>query len=108
MPFEGMDSQAILAGQSQVTGFLPGDRLAADHHTDNTKRSFTDLVTTVSSAVLGGGDTDTTAAVAGAISGAYNGLHHLPAHLVAQVEDSKRLQDLGRAIFRMAGTYRER
>ena len=108
VPFEGMDHQAILAGRSQVTEFPPGDGLATDHHTDNTKRSPTDLVTTVSSAVLGGGDTDTTAAVAGAISGAYNGLHHLPAHLVAQVEDSKRLQDLGRAIFRMAGTYRER
>jgi len=71
-------------------------------------RTPPDFVITVSSAVLGGGDTDTTAAVAGAISGAYNGLHRLPAHLVAQVEDSKRLQDLGRAIFRMAGTYRER
>jgi ADP-ribosylglycohydrolase len=71
-------------------------------------RTPPDFLTTVSSAVLGGGDTDTTAAVAGAIIGAYNGLHHLPAHLVAQVEDSKRLQDLGRAIFRMAGTYRER
>ena len=71
-------------------------------------RTPPDFVITVSSAVLGGGDTDTTAAVAGAISGAYNDLHRLPAHLVAQVEDSKGLQDLGRAIFRMAGTYRER
>jgi ADP-ribosylglycohydrolase len=71
-------------------------------------RSPSDFVNTVSSAVLGGGDTDTTAAVAGAISGAYNGLHLLPAQLVAQVEDSKRLQDLGRAIFRLAGPYRER
>jgi ADP-ribosyl-[dinitrogen reductase] hydrolase len=71
-------------------------------------QSPSDFVNTVSSAVLGGGDTDTTAAVAGAISGAYNGLHLLPAQLVALVEDSKRLQDLGRAIFRLAGPYRER
>lgn len=71
-------------------------------------RSPSDFLSSVSSAVLAGGDTDTTAAVAGAISGAYNGLHRLPAQLVAQVEDSKRLQDLGRAIFRMAGPYRER
>jgi ADP-ribosyl-[dinitrogen reductase] hydrolase len=67
-----------------------------------------DFVTTVSSAILGGGDADTTGAVAGAISGAYNGLHHLPPDLVSQVEDSQRLQDLGRAIFGMAGAHRER
>jgi ADP-ribosylglycohydrolase len=108
MPFEGMDPQAILAGRSQVTEFPPGDGLASGQYTDDTKRTPPDFVTTVSSAVLGGGDTDTTAAVAGAISGTHNGLHRLPAHLVAQVEDSKKLQDLGRAIFRMAGTYRER
>jgi ADP-ribosyl-[dinitrogen reductase] hydrolase len=71
-------------------------------------RTPSDFVTTVSSAVLGGGDADTTAAVAGAISGAYNGLLRLPAELVSQVEDSQRLQDLGRAIFRMAGAHRER
>lgn len=71
-------------------------------------RTPSDFATTVSSAVLGGGDTDTTAAVAGAVSGASNGLHRLPAQLVAQMEDSKRLQDLGRAIFRLAGPYRER
>jgi len=70
-------------------------------------RTPSDFATTVSSAVLGGGDTDTTAAVAGAISGAYNGLRRLPSELVAQVEDSKRLQDLGRAIFHMARPYRE-
>jgi ADP-ribosylglycohydrolase len=70
-------------------------------------RSPSDFLSSVSSAVLGGGDTDTTAAVAGAISGAYNGLRRLPAQLVAQVEDSKRLQDLGRAIFHMAGPRRD-
>jgi len=70
-------------------------------------RSPSDFLSSVSSAVLGGGDTDTTAAVAGAISGAYNGLHRLPAQLVAQVEDSERLQNLDRAIFRMAGPRRD-
>lgn len=83
MPFEGMDPQAILAGRSRVTEFLPGDGLAAGQYADDTTRTPPDFVTTVSSAVLRGGDTDTTAAVAGAISGAYNGLCRLPAHLVA-------------------------
>jgi len=49
---------------------------------------------------VAGGDTDTTAAVAGAISGAYNGVDRLPAHLVAQVEDGTILQETGQSIFR--------
>ena len=70
-------------------------------------RTPADFVTTVSTAIMGGGDTDTTAAVAGAISGAYNGLGNLPAHLVEQVEDSERLQRLSRAIFYMARSKKE-
>jgi len=70
-------------------------------------RTPADFVTTVSSAVMGGGDTDTTAAVAGAISGAYNGLHSLPAHLVEEVEGSERLQQLSRAIYYLAGSKKE-
>jgi ADP-ribosyl-[dinitrogen reductase] hydrolase len=70
-------------------------------------RTPADFVTTVSTAIMGGGDTDTTAAVAGAISGAYNGLGNLPAHLVEQVEDSERLQQLSRAIFHLAGSKGE-
>ena len=70
-------------------------------------RTPADFVTTVSTAVMGGGDTDTTAAVAGAISGAYNGLHSLPAHLVEQVEGSERLQQLSRAIYYLARSKKE-
>lgn len=69
-------------------------------------RTPIDFSATVSAAVMGGGDTDTTAAVAGAISGTYNGLHNLPPQLVAQVEDSEKLQDLGRTILRLAGADR--
>ena len=65
-------------------------------------RTPTDFLSTVSSAVMGGGDTDTTAAIAGAISGAYNGVANIPGHLVQQVEDSRTLQDLGRAVYRLA------
>lgn len=53
-----------------------------------------DFLSTCTSAVVAGGDTDTIAAIAGAISGAYNGIHKLPPHLVDQVEDSHRLQEL--------------
>lgn len=64
-----------------------------------------DFVTTVSSAVMGGGDTDTTAAIAGAISGAYNGVSNIPRHLVGNVEDSEKLQQLGQAIYRLANSH---
>jgi ADP-ribosyl-[dinitrogen reductase] hydrolase len=65
-----------------------------------------DFTTTVSSAVMGGGDTDTTAAIAGAISGAYNGTSNLPPHLVEEVEDSERLQKLGQAIYRLISSHK--
>ena len=42
-----------------------------------------DYRTTICTAIAGGGDTDTTAAMAGAISGAFLGLDAVP-HLVAQ------------------------
>jgi ADP-ribosyl-[dinitrogen reductase] hydrolase len=64
-------------------------------------RTPDDFLTTVSSAVMGGGDADTTAAVAGAISGAYNGVSRMPKHLVEGVEDSQRLQQLGKDICRL-------
>jgi ADP-ribosyl-[dinitrogen reductase] hydrolase len=64
-------------------------------------RTPEDFMTTVASAVMGGGDTDTTAAIAGAISGAYNGVPNMPPHLVGQVEDSERLQRLGQAIYHL-------
>jgi ADP-ribosyl-[dinitrogen reductase] hydrolase len=63
-------------------------------------RSPDDFLSTCSAAVVAGGDTDTTAAVAGAISGAYNGVGRLPAHLVAEVEDTRVLQELGQSIYR--------
>lgn len=60
------------------------------------------FMATVASAVKGGGDTDTIAAIAGAISGAYKGVANMPQHLVEQVEDSGRLQKLGEAIYHLA------
>jgi ADP-ribosyl-[dinitrogen reductase] hydrolase len=71
-------------------------------------RTPADFSATVSAAVMGGGDTDTTAAVAGAISGTYNGLHNLPPQLVEQVEDTENLQKLGRAILQLAAADRRR
>jgi ADP-ribosylglycohydrolase len=50
---------------------------------------------------MGGGDTDTTAAIAGAISGASN----MPRHLAENVEDTERLQKLGRDIYRLANSH---
>jgi ADP-ribosyl-[dinitrogen reductase] hydrolase len=69
-------------------------------------RTPEDFLTTVSSAVMGGGDTDTTAAIAGAISGAYNGVSNMPKHLVQGVEHSERLRKLGRDIYRLAGSHK--
>ena len=57
-------------------------------------RSPEDYWATISTAIRCGGDVDTTAAMAGAISGAYLGLEGLPEHLVTFVHDRA---DWGRA-----------
>lgn len=53
-----------------------------------------DFVKTVSTSILAGGDTDTTGAVAGAISGAWNGTTGIPKHLRDGVEDSRRIREI--------------
>jgi ADP-ribosylglycohydrolase len=55
------------------------------------------------SAVAGGGDTGTTAAISGALSEAHDGVSGLPQYLVEDVEDSVGLQQLGRDIYRLTG-----
>jgi ADP-ribosylglycohydrolase len=50
-------------------------------------RSPEDYWETVCTAIAVGGDVDTTAAMAGAISGAYLGLEAIPAHLVRRLTD---------------------
>ncbi|MGE0385855.1 MAG: ADP-ribosylglycohydrolase family protein [Gammaproteobacteria bacterium] len=50
-------------------------------------RTPEDFVATVATAIGAGGDTDTTAAMAGALSGAYLGLRSLPVDLAAAVHD---------------------
>ena len=66
---------------------------------------YESYTTTVSSAVVAGDDTDTTAAIAGAISGTYNCASNMPRHLAENVEDTERLQKLGRDIYRLAKSH---
>lgn len=49
-----------------------------------------DYGATIANSILLGGDTDTIAAMAGAISGAYLGKTAIPAHLLAALEDNKK------------------
>jgi ADP-ribosyl-[dinitrogen reductase] hydrolase len=58
-----------------------------------------DFEETVSRAVGGGLDADTTGAVAGAISGAYNGLEAIPARWREGVEGAGEILDLAASIF---------
>ena len=47
------------------------------------------------------GDTDTIAAMAGAIWGAFNGAHQIPADLYANIEGAELMIDLAQAIYQM-------
>lgn len=57
---------------------------------------------TVIEAVMAGHDTDTTGAVAGALSGAHNGLQGIPLRWLEQVEDRERIEELARQICALA------
>ncbi|RJP32438.1 MAG: hypothetical protein C4536_06095 [Actinobacteria bacterium] len=63
-----------------------------------------DFEQTVSRAVGGGLDADTTGAVAGAMSGAYNGLDSIPARWRQQVEAAGEILDLASRIFTLMGS----
>jgi ADP-ribosylglycohydrolase len=65
-------------------------------------RSPDDFAETVSSAVGGGLDADTTGAVAGAISGAYNGLDGIPERWRQQLESYDEIVELAREIWGLA------
>jgi len=78
-----------------VSGFIIPTTLIALHAWLSNLESFTDVITTC---IFCGGDTDTVAAIAGALSGAYLGYQRLPTHLGERIIDYpfsySRLADL--------------
>lgn len=62
-------------------------------------RSPGDFMETVDCALHIGGDVDTIAAIAGAISGAHSGLDAIPGNLVTGVKDSEEILELGASLF---------
>jgi poly(ADP-ribose) glycohydrolase ARH3 len=71
-----------------------GNRIEALHSVPTAIASFAlspeSYVDTVSNVIFLGGDTDTLAAMSGALSGAYIGAGHLPSRLVALLENSPK------------------
>ncbi len=65
-------------------------------------RTPEDFAASVVTAVMGGYDTDTTAAVTGALSGAFNGISGMPGRWVERVEKSDYIKKLARAIYEIA------
>ncbi len=61
-----------------------------------------DFKSTVVHAVLGGVDTDTTAAVAGAISGAFNGADRIPPDWISGLEDNEALASMAGRLFELS------
>jgi len=61
-----------------------------------------DFEETVVTAVMAGGDTDTVAAIAGAISGAHNGVAGIPSRWRERVEGASRLAHLAERIYELA------
>jgi len=70
-----------------------------------------DYYEVISSAIYLGGDTDTIAAMAGALSGAYLGVDAIPPHLIALLEESPKgrdyIVDLAKKLFALYATGSE-
>ena len=62
-------------------------------------KSPKDYIATIDLSLRIGGDVDTIAATAGAISGAHNGIGAIPAKLVADVKDGAEILDMGKRLF---------
>ena len=90
------------AARAQAPGDLAalGNRIEALHSVPTAIASFTltpeSFEETISNVIFLGGDTDTLAAMAGALSGAYLGASRLPGRLVELLESSRK----GRAYLR--------
>ncbi len=65
-------------------------------------RTPEDFASSVVTAIMGGYDTDTTAAITGALSGAFNGISAIPERWVEGVEQSHYIRKLARAIYELA------
>jgi ADP-ribosylglycohydrolase len=95
---EGLDTQAGLA-ELGTTGWVVHTVAAALFCFLRTPEDFEQ---TVVEAVMGGNDADTTAAVAGAVSGAYNGVDAIPARWREGVERGAEIGGLAAALWERA------
>lgn len=59
----------------------------------------------VIAAIKAGGDTDTTAAIVGALFGAKDGIQGMDPNIIANVEDSAKLVELDNQLYNRANTY---
>ncbi len=59
-----------------------------------------DYAASLDSVIRSGGDVDTTGAIVGAISGAYNGIEKIPAHLRHDLYQAEMIGDTGRRLYR--------
>lgn len=65
-------------------------------------RTPEDFKASVITAVMGGNDADTTAAITGALSGAFNGFSAIPERWVERLEQSHYIKSLARSIYELA------
>jgi len=86
---QGTDPQEALLNIG-TAGYVP-ETVGAAFYCLGVTDSFQDAVVL---AVKGGGDTDTTAAIVGALAGTYYGLDNIPDEYKDQVENFQLLQDL--------------
>ncbi|MBD3230322.1 MAG: hypothetical protein GF329_19240 [Candidatus Lokiarchaeota archaeon] len=63
--------------------------------------SPSDYIKSVKEVIIGGGDTDTTAAICGAISGAYNGFESIPENLVDNLKDKDIIYSTAEKLYRI-------
>ncbi|MFX0099352.1 MAG: ADP-ribosylglycohydrolase family protein [Candidatus Hodarchaeota archaeon] len=97
-PYLEQLTNPAVAGKGVVSGYTIPTVLAALYAFLITPG---DLVNSISEAVLAGGDADTTAAICGSISGAFNGADAIPSNLLVNLRKKEELISLASQLFEL-------
>ncbi|MHA1269881.1 MAG: ADP-ribosylglycohydrolase family protein [Candidatus Helarchaeota archaeon] len=96
-PFIEIFDDPMIKGKGVISGYTIPTVLCAIYTFLLTPEDFLKSITEV---ILAGGDTDTTAAICGAISGTYNGYEKLPEFLINGLKDKQRIISIAENLYK--------
>jgi ADP-ribosylglycohydrolase len=97
-PFIEIFNTPYIKGKGVISGYTVPTVLSAIYTFLLTPNSY---ITSVEEVIRGAGDTDTTAAICGAISGAFNGIEEIPDILIDNLKDRDRIFSTAKKLYQV-------